>query len=63
MDPVFDYKRIPLLDRGMVYCIGHIRGGGEMGRSWYEDEVSSNEVMTCYVTLTLSLILLIYIYT
>lgn len=38
IDPVFDYKRITLLDRGVIYCIAHIRGGGEMGRHWYEDE-------------------------
>lgn len=38
IDPVFDYKKMTLLDYGMIYAIAHIRGGGEMGRHWYEDE-------------------------
>ena len=39
IDPGFDFKRIPLLDRGIIYAIAHIRGGGEMGRSlWYEQQ-------------------------
>ena len=36
-DPGFSIPVLSLLDRGFVYAIAHIRGGGEMGRSWYTD--------------------------
>ncbi|KAK8561431.1 hypothetical protein V6N12_048502 [Hibiscus sabdariffa] len=37
IDPVFNKARLSLIDRGIIFAIAHIRGGGEMGRQWYEN--------------------------
>ncbi|KAK4743041.1 hypothetical protein SAY87_001042 [Trapa incisa] len=37
IDPYFKGSRLSLLDRGFIFAIAHIRGGGEMGRPWYEN--------------------------
>ncbi len=45
-DPVFRSDVISLLDRGFVYAIAHVRGGQEMGRSWYENGKLLNKMNT-----------------
>jgi oligopeptidase B len=37
MDPWFSVLRLPLLERGFVFAVAHVRGGGECGREWYDD--------------------------
>lgn len=36
-DPRFASPRLSMLDRGVIYAIAHIRGGGDLGRQWYLD--------------------------
>jgi oligopeptidase B len=36
-DPGFNRNKLSLIDRGFIFAIAHVRGGGEMGRQWYED--------------------------
>ena len=35
-DPWFSQTRVSLLDRGVIFALAHVRGGGDLGRTWYE---------------------------
>ena len=37
IDPYFSSNRLSLVDRGFIYAIANVRGGGAMGRPWYEN--------------------------
>jgi oligopeptidase B len=45
-DPMFDPVRLSMLERGFIFAIAHVRGGGEMGRAWYEDGKFLNKTNT-----------------
>ncbi|GAB47659.1 S9 family peptidase [Mobilicoccus pelagius] len=52
-DPRFSVPLLPVLDRGVVVAVAHVRGGGEMGRSWwlrgrFADKVNSfTDLVAC----------------
>ena len=58
IDPTFSSLRLSLLDRGFVFAIAHVRGGGEMGRSWYEQGklAAKPNTFTDFVTCAATLI-------
>ena len=35
-DPEFSVDLLPLLDRGLTFAVAHVRGGGELGRDWWQ---------------------------
>ncbi|WP_309124484.1 prolyl oligopeptidase family serine peptidase, partial [Arthrobacter sp.] len=54
MDPGFSISRLSLLDRGVIFVVAHIRGGGEMGRTWYESgkKLAKKNTFTDFVDVT-----------
>jgi oligopeptidase B len=51
LDPTFSTLRLSLLDRGFVFAIAHVRGGGELGRPWYDDgkRLAKRNTFTDYI--------------
>ena len=46
MDPSFSVITLNLVERGAVFALAHIRGGGELGRRWYEQGRMEHKVNT-----------------
>ncbi|OGC41763.1 oligopeptidase B [candidate division WOR-3 bacterium RBG_13_43_14] len=47
-EPYFSSNRLSLIDRGFAYAIAQVRGGGEMGRYWYDQGRLLNKLNTFY---------------
>lgn len=58
MDADFSSSRLSLLDRGFVFAIAHVRGGGELGQQWYEDGkfLNKKNSFTDYIDATVALL-------
>ncbi|KPL00182.1 MAG: protease 2 [candidate division Zixibacteria bacterium SM23_73_3] len=58
VDPYFSSNRLSILDRGFIYARAHVRGGGEMGRHWYDDGklLNKKNTFTDFVTVAEHLI-------
>jgi len=51
-DVDFSSNRLSLLDRGMIYAVAHIRGGGELGKEWHDQGrmMSKKNTFTDFIT-------------
>ncbi|AGF73383.1 S9 family peptidase [Corynebacterium halotolerans] len=51
IDPGFSIARLSLMDRGMIFAVAHVRGGGEMGRAWYDNgkQLSKKNTFTDFI--------------
>lgn len=45
-DPYYSDTLFPLLDRGLIYAVAHVRGGGELGKAWYDGGRTLNKINT-----------------
>jgi oligopeptidase B len=56
--PTFNSARVSLLDRGFVFAIAHIRGGGEMGKKWHDQGkmMSKKNTFTDFIAVAEALI-------
>jgi len=48
MDPWFSSNILSLVNRGYIYAIAHVRGGGEMGRTWTDEGRTLNKKNTFF---------------
>ncbi|MGK7297199.1 MAG: S9 family peptidase [Candidatus Wenzhouxiangella sp. M2_3B_020] len=57
-EPAFSSQRLSLLDRGFIYAVAHVRGGQEMGRSWYEQGrlLNKRNTFTDFIDVTADLV-------
>jgi oligopeptidase B len=58
IEPGFSVARLSELDRGVIFAVAHVRGGGEMGREWYENGklLAKRNTFTDFVDCALHLI-------